>query len=173
MTTISNYKRIIIFGSPGSGKSTLALRLSSQLNIPVYHLDAYYYLENWVPRPKEDFTQSVLEIMGKDEYIIDGNCARIMLEQHVSSVDLIIYLDVPRWICLWRVIKRYWSHTSPAALKDRAPGCEEKLDWYFLSHHLWTYKLRQEPRIQACMQKYPHIKFMHIKNRADFSINDL
>ena len=71
MTTISNYKRIIIFGSPGSGKSTLALRLSSQLNIPVY-LDQD--VESWFAekaRIKEVELQSLInELLRKDISLI-------------------------------------------------------------------------------------------------------
>jgi adenylate kinase family enzyme len=41
-------KKILVLGAPGSGKTFCALELSKKLNIPVYHLDSYYYKSNWV-----------------------------------------------------------------------------------------------------------------------------
>lgn len=37
------YQKICIFGRPGSGKSTFALQLHKKLNLPLYHLDKYFY----------------------------------------------------------------------------------------------------------------------------------
>ncbi|MGL4882562.1 MAG: hypothetical protein ACRC8K_16095 [Waterburya sp.] len=45
---ISNqYKRIAIIGCCGAGKSTLAKSLGEKLNLPVIHLDTYYWQPGW------------------------------------------------------------------------------------------------------------------------------
>ena len=40
-------KKIAIIGNAGSGKSTLAYKLQQKLNLPIYHLDQYYWKPNW------------------------------------------------------------------------------------------------------------------------------
>ena len=159
------YKRIMIFGSPGSGKSTLGLRLSKKLGLPLYHNDKYFYTHNWIERDIQEFFDISCALTKQDAYIMDGNCMRMMLERNVPDVDMMIYLDVPRLKCLYRVLKRYVFNMifgKNKELQDRAPGCDEQLSWHFLSHNLWTYKKRQEPRIELVRAKYPHIIFMHI-----------
>jgi adenylate kinase family enzyme len=39
--------KIVVVGSGGAGKSTLSIQLSSILNIPVYHLDKYFWRPDW------------------------------------------------------------------------------------------------------------------------------
>lgn len=50
-------KRIMIFGIPGSGKSTFALKLSRLLNLPLFHLDKYFFVSGWEERNYEEFLQ--------------------------------------------------------------------------------------------------------------------
>ena len=40
-------KRVMIIGCCGAGKSTLARRLHKIIKLPLYHLDQYYWKENW------------------------------------------------------------------------------------------------------------------------------
>lgn len=47
--------KIMIFGRPGGGKSTSANQLSKELGLPIYHLDKYFYVENWVERNYQEF----------------------------------------------------------------------------------------------------------------------
>ena len=41
-----HHKKIAIIGCAGSGKTTLAFLLQ-KLNLPIYHLDQYYWKPNW------------------------------------------------------------------------------------------------------------------------------
>ncbi|WP_157756190.1 hypothetical protein [Paenibacillus crassostreae] len=43
--------RILVIGSGESGKSTLSQKLGSILDLPVIHLDTYFWNANWVPKP--------------------------------------------------------------------------------------------------------------------------
>lgn len=45
-------KRIVIVGCGGSGKSTLARQLATILDLPLTHLDAIYYDQDWNPLPR-------------------------------------------------------------------------------------------------------------------------
>ena len=39
--------KIAIIGNAGSGKSTLGFELHKKLDLPLYHLDQYYWKPNW------------------------------------------------------------------------------------------------------------------------------
>lgn len=155
-----HFKRIMIFGNPGSGKSTCAQRLAKKLGLSLYHTDALYYTSGWQERPRKDFDADVCAITKQDAYIIDGNCARLLLDYDLS-VDLVIYLDVPLYTCYWRVFKRRF--TKDKTLNDRAPDCPERITWQFL-YKMWKYKNRQEPRLLLCYFKYTNTRFIHIKS---------
>src|SRR3989344_7529068 len=152
------YKRIMIFGSPGSGKSTLGLFLSRKLDLPLFHNDKNFYIRDWIERNVQEFFDITFNITQQKNYIIDGNCTRMMLERDCSGrVDMIIYLDVARSICLWRVIKRFVKNKlfgKEPQLHDRAPGCGERLSWNFLKNNLWTYRKKTEPRLLKIREKY-------------------
>jgi adenylate kinase family enzyme len=45
----------MVFGLPGSGKSTFATQLAYSLGLPIYHLDKYFYVGNWVEREYQEF----------------------------------------------------------------------------------------------------------------------
>lgn len=136
-------QRIAIIGSPGAGKSTLARQLSARLGLPVIHLDAAYWRPGWVETPKDDWEQTVRGLTQGESWIIDGNYSRTM-DIRLAAADTIIYLDFPRHLCVWRVLKRaiqYRGRTRP----DMGPGCPEKLaDRDFLAW-VWNYPSRSRP----------------------------
>lgn len=47
-------KKITILGCPESGKSTLAIILSKRFNIPVFHLDLYFWKPGWIMKEKQE-----------------------------------------------------------------------------------------------------------------------
>ncbi len=65
----------------------------------------------------------------------------------VNAADTVIFLDMPRRVCLYRVIKRalkFRGRNRP----DMAVGCPERLDLEFLEW-VWNYPKRSRPRILA------------------------
>ena len=159
-----NIRKIMIFGCPGSGKSTLTKQLSKKLQIPSYHVDKYFYTNNWQERPTQDFFDDVCAIAAQDSYIIDGNCARMMLERDMVAPDIVIFLEVPLWKCYWRVIKRRF--TKDTSIDDRAPDCEERLSLQFLQK-MWGYKDKVEARLEKCKIKYPSTTFVRVTNNDE------
>ena len=95
----------MILGSPGSGKSTLARQLGVRLGVPVFHLDQLYHLPNWEPSPPEIFHARVAEVSALPGWVIDGNYSSTA-EPRLAVADTIIYLHVPRWLAMLRVIRR-------------------------------------------------------------------
>lgn len=137
-----NMQRVAIVGSGGSGKSTLARTLGDTLGIPVAHLDALHWRPGWVEPPDEEWTAIQEELVQQPRWIIDGNYGRT-LDIRLGAADTIIFLDLPRTLCLWRVFLR-WLRYRGRSRPDMAEGCPEKLDWSFV-RWIWTYPQHSRP----------------------------
>lgn len=112
-------KKILILGGPGSGKTFVSVKLSEKLNIPVYHLDHYYYKPNWVVVDRVEFIAKQKEIIQYDKWIIDGNSITTLAERLEKS-DIVIFLDIPRYLRVCRVLYRNYILNKPT---DLPPGC--------------------------------------------------
>ncbi|MEH7387185.1 topology modulation protein [Bacillus sp. JJ1521] len=139
-------KKIMVIGiSSGVGKSTFAGKLGNKIGIDVYHLDSYFWKPGWVEASYEEFTAAQEEILSKDSWIIDGNYSGTF-ELRAKQADTIIYLEIPRYQCLFRVLKRYFTHIGK---KRPDLGCTEKIDWEFIKFIWTTYK----PRIDKMQER--------------------
>ncbi|MDM5189806.1 DNA topology modulation protein [Bacillus sp. DX4.1] len=142
-------RKIMIIGSGGAGKSTFSRELGNLLHIPVYHLDALYWKEDWVLASREEQIQVQRDLVAQDCWIIDGNYGFTM-DMRLEAADTIIFVDLPRIQCLYRVVKRriqYHNKTRP----DMGKGCDEQLDFEFLKW-VWTYSKVKRPVILEKLQ---------------------
>ncbi len=143
---MNNHHRIAIIGSGGSGKSTLARMLGSKLDIPVVHLDVLFWKPGWVEPPREEWAAMQRELVQGERWILDGNYGGT-IDIRLGAADTVIYLDLPRSVCMWRVLKRrvqYARRQRP----DLPPGCPESIDWQFLQW-IWSYPRQRRPQILA------------------------
>lgn len=129
-------ERILILGSAGSGKSTLARQLGERLQIEVIHLDRYWWRSGWQMTPQEVFLEKVLAFIEGERWIMDGNYLP-SLPLRLAAADTAIFLDLPRLLCLWRVLLRYLKHRK-VPRSDLPPGCPERLNWQFLKW-IWLF----------------------------------
>ena len=144
-----------------SGKSTLARRLGEKLNIEVYHLDALFWKPNWTPTSKEEQRIVQNELVKKEEWIIDGNYNGTM-DIRLNAVDTIIFVDISRVICIYRVFKRmiqYRGKTRP----DMADSVNERLDLDFLKW-VWDYPKTKKPIVIKKLELLPQDKKVIILN---------
>jgi adenylate kinase family enzyme len=99
--------RIVVVGNTGSGKSTLSRQLSKKLGFPYLELDSIYHQPEWHPLPEEEFRARVAEFALQPSWVIDGNYTSLGMRQLVWPVaDTMVWLDLPRWVVLPRVIRR-------------------------------------------------------------------
>ncbi len=144
-------KRIAIVGISGSGKSTLANKLGSKLGRPVIHLDKHYWDIGWKERySKEEFRQLVRKFAEEDTWIIDGNY-RNSIDIRLERADTIIFLDFPKWKCLWRAFKRVLDRRQPF---DKTEGVKSKIDWALVKFIL-SYPSHE---MRARVEEYKDIK---------------
>ncbi len=134
-------RRIVILGCSGAGKSTLARTLGQRLHIPVFHLDAILWKPGWVMSSREDEIAAQRRIVAGESWIIDGNYAA-SLDVRLPRADTLIYLDYPRWKCLWRALARWLRHRGRQR-PDMGARCPEKFDWEFLC---WIWNFRRDVR---------------------------
>jgi adenylate kinase family enzyme len=139
-------KRVLVIGSGGSGKSTFAPRLGQRLGLPVIHLDRLFWHAGWVETPKDEWRRKVEELCAGDAWVMDGNYSGT-LEVRLDACDTVIFLDLPRAVCLWRVLKRILTYRR-ASRPDMAEGCRERVDLKFL-YWVWSYPYRRRPKILA------------------------
>lgn len=142
-------QKILLIGSGGSGKSTLACEIGARLGIDVHHLDALLWKPNWTPATRQEQIAIQSKLLERDSWVIDGNYGGT-LDLRVDAADTIVFLDLPRTVCTYRVLKRmlkYRGKTRP----DMGPDCEERFDPKFLKW-VWDYPKSQRPEVLNRLQ---------------------
>lgn len=156
--------KIAVIGYSGAGKSTLAARLGELYRAPVLHLDTVQFLPDWQIRPIEDGRRIVHNFMQRENWIIDGNYSKFFREERLEQADMIIFLDFPRFKCLYYAFSRYIKYRGKTR-PDMAVGCNEKFDreffWWIL-HKQRTKKYHSQYK-QIC-RKYKD-KLIRLKSR--------
>lgn len=158
---IFGYNRIIVVGNNGSGKSFLSKELSAITGLPLIHLDVEFWRPNWEKPPKEEWRKKQTELISKEKWIIDGNHTDTM-ELRFERADLILFLDINRFVCLAGVLKRSGEKRS-----DWPQYLEEKLDrgFFHLCKGLWSFSKTRKRTILGLQKKYPDKPFFVIKGR--------
>lgn len=145
-------RKITVIGSPGSGKSVFSRKLGERLGLPVIHLDRHYWQDGWTPTPNDEWDEFLKETTRGEEWIIDGNYTRT-LDIRIQASDTVIFLDLPRLLCVYRVFKRrliYRGKTRP----DLQENCPEKLDAEFVAW-VWNYNKHSRPLVMEALQREP------------------
>jgi adenylate kinase family enzyme len=144
-------RRILVIGSGGAGKSTFATRLGQLLDIEVIHLDKLFWRSGWVESPRDEWVRTVTELVNRDSWIMDGNYGGT-LELRMQSCDTIVFLDLSRLLCVWRIVKRNLRYRR-GGRPDMAEGCHEKLDPEFVSW-VWNYPRRSRPKVVELIRSH-------------------
>jgi adenylate kinase family enzyme len=95
-----------MIGISGSGKSTLARELARVLGLPHTELDSVYHQAGWVSLTDEEFRRRVTAIVAEDRWVLDGNYFEQVQSIIWAHADTVIWLDMPRWVVMRRVIGR-------------------------------------------------------------------
>lgn len=152
-------KRIAIIGCAGSGKTTLALELQEIYKLPVYHLDCYYWKPNWQLPDFNDFLEIHDKLCDEPRWIIEGMYYRAM-NHRLDRADTIIFLDMPRYLCIWRVLTRL-SKNYGVVSKSSADQCPERFDLEFLTW-IWHFNKRFRSAILILLKHVYADKQVHV-----------
>jgi adenylate kinase family enzyme len=143
---------VLVVGSGGAGKSTLAAGIGARTGLPVIHLDAHHWQPGWAAPPKDVWAATVTRLTAAPAWVMDGNFSGT-LSQRLTACDTVLWLDLPRRLCLWRALRRrvrYRGRTRP----DMAPGCPERFDFRFFLW-IWTFPAQGRRRLQAKLSARP------------------
>lgn len=121
-------ERIAVVGCIGAGKSTVARALGQTIGTEVFHLDRYWWQPGRyrVTGPETVATKTMepaeyrrleQQIVAGERWIVDGDAANKDLR--LARADTVVFLDLPRWLCLWRLFKRHLkgSYDYPDGVK--------------------------------------------------------
>lgn len=157
-------KRFAIVGISGSGKSTFTRKLYEKTRLNLYHLDNYFWNEDWEPTPIEEWKEIHNKLMSKDEWILDGDYSACMLDRF-KKADTIFFFDFDRMRAIFAILKRrmkYHGKTRP----DMAEGCRERLDLDFL-RWVWNYPNDEREDLLSDLECIDKNKKVVFKNGND------
>lgn len=120
-------KKIIVIGSPGSGKSTFSRKLRDKSSLPLYYLDMIWHKDDRTNITQEEFDERLLEILERDEWIIDGNYLRNMALR-LKYCDQVFFFDLPLEACLQGISSRIGKK------REDMPWIEQEMDEEFLDY---------------------------------------
>lgn len=156
--------KIMVIGvGSGVGKSTFARRLGELTGIEVTHLDRLFWRPGWVEAPTEEFLKAQQQVIQNEKWIIEGNYTGTFAIREPHA-DTIIYLELPLYVCLYRVIKRRVQFHGKTR-NDVGEDCKEKLDWAFLKFILTTYRPRKTKMLERMERYVNEGKTVHYLNK--------
>ena len=116
--------------------------------------------------PKDKWRVVVEELLRRDSWIMDGNYGGT-LDLRLAACDAVIFLDVPRLVCLQRVLTRRALYRKKGR-PDMAAGCGERLNWDFMKF-VWNYASKKKPAVLEKLKSYSQTKSV-IVLRSDSEI---
>jgi adenylate kinase family enzyme len=160
-------KRVVILGPGGSGKSELATALSRRTGLPVVHLDVLFWRLGWTPAPRDEALRDFAAAIAGERWILDGNFLDLESEYaRFERADTVIFLDLSRATCLWRVLRRL-VHDRRRSRPDLPEGCRECFDLPLL-RWIWRYPQNDRPRVLAILAGLDgRADVRHLRSRSD------
>lgn len=138
--------RIAIIGCPGSGKSVFSAELHYIRDLPLFHLDQYYFKPNWERRDPQEFKEIHDLLCDQQDWIIDGT-ATSFFPYRAQKADIIVVFETPLYVCLYRIFKRAFQHFGKV-YDFSAQGCQEGFpDWVFFKY-VWTFNKEKKPELE-------------------------
>ena len=158
-------KKVIVIGCPGSGKSTVSRALHNKTGIPLYHLDMMYWNTDKTTVEKSVFLERLSAVLGKNDWIIDGNYGSTM-ELRMAACDTVIFLDYPLEVCLDGIKERRGKPRSDM------PWIETEEDAEFMEF-IKSYNEQQKPKVLELLEKYSdkNIVILRSREQADAFLN--
>ena len=163
--------RINVVGTSGSGKSTFAKSIAQKYRVPYVQLDELHWKPNWEESSDEEFFPKVEKALLSDRWILDGNYKRTIPIKW-KRVQMVVYLDLPFHIVLYRVVKR--SFLRGITKEELWHGNRETVWIHFFTSDsmiLWTlrtfHKNRKKYTELFAREEYSHIKFVRLRNKRE------
>ncbi len=135
--------RIVVLGCAGSGKTRVARRLGDRLGIPVIDLDAVW-ASPAIGGDLAAFRAALCGAHAGPAWVSDGNFALASFDIRLPHADLIVWLERPRWLCLWRA----------AARVLRSGEFHRPVNLRKVAAFIWNFDRVNRPKIEAERQRH-------------------
>ena len=148
----------MILGPAGAGKTVLAHRLSACTGLPVIHLDRIFWRSGWQPAPRDEALAELESALAGDRWIADGNFLDAG-DTRFARADTVIFLDLPRALCIWRVL---WRRVRDRGRERPDLPALEGFDLPLL-RWIWSYPRTEWPRVLAL----PNVRRLRSRHEVD------
>lgn len=153
-------KKIRIIGGAGSGKTTLSKELGELFNLPVISID--HFAKKLKRKTSADSKQFVENIVGQDEWIIEGVQQTDCYEVTFTEADLIIFLDFSLLLRQKRLVKRYIELKGNKTKSKRT--CTLKQLNLLLK---WNRQFENNKKLLEKQLNQFHVRQLHVRNEKD------
>lgn len=133
--------RTVVFGRGGAGKSVFARALGEKIGAEVIELDKLFWNDSLEPMGAEAWAERQASLAAEPRWVMDGDLGPYdIVEPRLARAETVVVLDLPLWLCGWRVWRRgrerrdFWAWTLRwrranrpqilQAIVDIAPGAE-------------------------------------------------
>ena len=114
----ARYRRVMVIGSPGAGKTELGMLLATRLGLPFADLDDEHWGAGWTEPEDDVWRARVLALVEPAEWVLAGHY-RGTIGLRAPRCDLVVSLELPRLLCIWRLIIR----SAKIRLAGRSGAC--------------------------------------------------
>lgn len=116
---IRNARRILVVGCSGGGKSTLSQKLARHFDLTYISIDRdILWLPGWVQRDRAEQRRRIVERIADDRWIMDGTNPSTF-DVRVPRSDIVVWVRMPRLLCVWGVVTRWLKYLGRARRKWR------------------------------------------------------
>lgn len=133
-------RRVIVLGCAGVGKTRFSRALAAAIGAPLICLDAL-----WRECADDEalFLARVKELHAGDAWVSDGNFAAVTFALRLPRAEQAIWLEAPRWLCLWRACTRVLERGEHHRLRDLPD----------VLRFIWNFDRINRPRINALLDE--------------------
>jgi adenylate kinase family enzyme len=162
--------KVAVFGNAGGGKSKLSRQLAEITGLPLYVLDIIQFRGGkYRPEEKdggkissEEYLTIHHDILGRDQWIIDGYGTLSSTWKRLSIADTLVYIDLPIHAHYWGVAKRWAAglFQNPRGWPENGPVWESTIDSLHVvlrCHRHLTPKYRQFVADAASSKRVYHL----------------
>lgn len=170
LVQLNSFSKIVIVGTSGAGKTTLAQAIAHKYELSDIELDALYWEPHWTPAEPTAFQSRVQNAVDNKGWVVHGNYSKVR-DMIWSKADVIIWLDYPRHLVWWRIVRR----TVHRAF-TRAKVCGDNTESFRLSFFskesiiLWSLRTYNRNRkLYSSLMQDPQFgpKFIRVRSPAE------
>lgn len=156
-------KKIYLVGSVGSGKTTLGKVLATKLSLNFYEMDNIIFER--LPsgdrkRSDEEVNNLVRHILEEDTWLIEGTCLRDIVQPIFNNSQIIIFLDIPYLLRVFRFSKRFLKQLLHIEEANYKPSLKMYFNMFKWNHsfektgyHTFTERTKNYPEKRCHYKK--------------------